>query len=55
MFILSLSTFVLPSTGEQRVCAWAVGGATAGAGFPAESQPRARQYSKRQTSPEEYD
>lgn len=53
-FKLSL-TFVLPPAGEQGVCARAVGGAAAGAGFPAQSQPRARQHSKRQTGPEEYD
>lgn len=46
---------VLPPAGEQRVCAWAVGGATAGAGLPAQSQPRAWQHSERQTGPEEYD
>lgn len=46
---------VLPPTGEQGVCAWAVGGAAAGAGLPAQSQPRAWQHPKCQTGPEEHD
>lgn len=37
------------------MCAWAVGRPTAGAGLPAQPQPRARKHSKRQAGPEKYD
>lgn len=47
--------FVLPLLGQQRMCPRAVGRAAAGAGFPAQSQPRTRQHSKCQTGAEEYD
>lgn len=42
-------------TGQSRVCPWLVGGAAAGAGLLAQSQPRARQHPERKAGFAEHD